>query len=344
MKKPLLSVIIPVFNRADTVGRIINRVLKQKMSDFELILVNDGSTDNSLAILKKFAKQDKRVRVIDQPNRCGGPSGGRNTGLENAKGEFILLLDSDDDIEPEMIPAMMKKQQTTNADLVVCAIKEVFPIGKTIPLKIESKSIDTSKEDIVAFAIDAMGKIGSLVYNPTNRIMRSSIIKKHNLKYLENLRFGEDTEFNMRYLKYAKKIEIMSEMFYIYHRDSLNSTFSESSLDYNNRVRLKEFLWKFAKTSKSSSAHDLAVWVQVRWFLSYCKIVIQSNLNQTEKKRRIIYACEHEKFKKLSSQKVLSKKHQMIIKATSCLITRPRFFYCFIKMIVPISSVAKVFA
>ena len=325
-KKPLLSVIIPVYNTGDIVSRIINRVLKQKMRDLELILVNDGSTDSSLGVLKKFAKQDKRVRVINQPN-SGSPSGGRNSGLKNAKGKLILLLDSDDDIDPRMIPAMIARQQSTNADLVTCAIKEVYPDGKIFIPNIIDRSIDADKQDVVIFALDSLGKESSVIYNPCNRLFKNEIIRKNNLKYRMDLRFGEDLGFNLEYLQYVKRIEVMSQTFYVYYFGSPTSVFSKSALDYKYRKENRNFLWKFAKTSSDPAAHNHAVWVQVRWFLSYCKIVCLSQLDDKEKVHRISYACKHERFKKILGKNNLGTKRLLIIKITYFLVKRPRTLY-----------------
>ncbi|MCL2280560.1 glycosyltransferase [Candidatus Saccharibacteria bacterium] len=339
MKKPLLSVIIPVYNTGDVVSRITNRVLKQPMRDLELVLVDDGSTDDTLSVLHQIAKQDARVRVITQKN--GGPSAARNTGLDSAKGEFVLLLDSDDDIESDMIPLMMEKQRSTNADLVTCVIKEIFLSGKTHTPNIESRSVDTAKQNVVLFALDSMGKEGSVIYNPCNRITRRSIIVDNHLKYRLDLRFGEDLAFNLEYLRYAKRIEVMNQALYIYHCDTATSVFSESALNHKYRQENTRFLWKFAKLSDDPAAHCLATWVQTRWFLSYAKLVSKSNLNKEEKKRRIIHACEHEKLERPAEFKYLSKKRQLIVKLILRLIKHPNLFYRFIKTVTPLSSAIK---
>jgi glycosyltransferase involved in cell wall biosynthesis len=339
MKQSLLSVIIPVYNTGDVVNRITDRVLKQPMRDLELILIDDGSTNSTLIILRRIEKSDKRVRVITQKN--SGPSVARNTGLESAKGKFILFLDSDDDISTDMIVEMMKKQESTKADLVICAIKEVFPDGKVKIPKIKPRSIDTSKQDVVVFALDSMGKEGSVIYNPVNRIMRNNIIKERNLRYQDDLWLGEDTVFNLEYLKYTKKIEVMNQAFYTYYRENSTSVFAESSLDYNSRQKSAALLWKFAKLSSNPIAHDLATWVQIRWFLSFCRLVCISKLEKAEQKRRIFYACENESLERIFNMESLSKKQQLIAKVTFSLIKHPKLLYNFIRTIIKIPGLIK---
>ena len=95
----LISVIIPVFNAEKYLPTCIESILAQTMPDFELLLINDGSTDNSKAVCDRYAAQDRRIRVFDCPNR--GVSAARNLGLDEARGEFVVFVDSDDWVVPE---------------------------------------------------------------------------------------------------------------------------------------------------------------------------------------------------------------------------------------------------
>lgn len=331
MKKPLLSVIIPVYNTASSINRIADRVLKQKMRDLELVLIDDGSTDDTPRVLSKIAKSSRRVRVVTQKN--AGPSGARNAGLRAAAGEFILFLDSDDDISPQMIPTMMRKQQSTGADVVTCAIKEVYPSGQTFVPDIKPRLVKATEQDVVVFALSSMGRETSVVYNPTNRIMRRDIITKNRLLYRTDLRFGEDLAFNLEYLRHARKIAVMSQPFYTYYHSTATSVFSESSIDYKYRQENTKFLWEFAETSDDPTVYNLATWVQTRWFLSFCKAVFRSSLSRNEKRQRVSYACRHEKFKKPNAIKALSFSQKLIIKTVMPLIKKPKVFYFLVSIV-----------
>ena len=107
MPAPKISVIIPVYNVEEYLPVCLDSVLAQTFSDFEAVCVNDGSPDNSAAILEKYAKKDARIKVVSRPN--GGLSAARNTGLENACGEYIYFLDSDDYIHPQLLEILYKK-------------------------------------------------------------------------------------------------------------------------------------------------------------------------------------------------------------------------------------------
>lgn len=120
-----LSIIVPVYNKEKYVDACIESILSQSFTDFELILVNDGSTDSSAIKCKQYAAVDGRILFIDQPN--GGVSSARNSGLKAAKGVYTAFVDSDDTIESDMYEALIKNALSSNADISACRIRTVFP-------------------------------------------------------------------------------------------------------------------------------------------------------------------------------------------------------------------------
>ena len=117
METPIISVIVPAYNLENYVAITIESVIAQTFSSWELVLVNDGSRDNTLLVCKNYAKQDKRIVVCDQPN--GGVSKARQTGFLNSRGEFILFLDGDDVLTPDALDTMIRLQRKYNVDVVV---------------------------------------------------------------------------------------------------------------------------------------------------------------------------------------------------------------------------------
>ena len=122
-----VSIIVPIFNARDYLGRCVESLLKQTMKSLEIILVNDGSTDDSLQICHFYAKDDKRIRVIDKPN--GGVSSARNLGLDVARGEYIGFVDPDDWVEATMYENMVNKATNNNADICICDCIRRTPRG-----------------------------------------------------------------------------------------------------------------------------------------------------------------------------------------------------------------------
>ena len=118
MKEELISIVIPVYNVRDYVGKCIESVICQTYKELEIIIVNDGSTDNSLDIVRKYERKDKRIKVIDKQN--GGLSDARNTGLKQATGKYIMFLDSDDFIDRDMLSVLHCNLKKYNKKISIC--------------------------------------------------------------------------------------------------------------------------------------------------------------------------------------------------------------------------------
>ncbi|MBE6318012.1 MAG: glycosyltransferase [Bacteroidales bacterium] len=200
---PSVSIIVPVYNTEKYLSRCIDSILAQTFSDFELILVDDGSTDNSGKICDEYAKKDSRIIVIHKEN--GGASSARNKGLEIAQGEWITFVDSDDFITNNFIGNLYDQE----FDMTIC--------GMTINSKeiiIDNQIINYNNiPEIIIYLYNL-----NLINGPYSKIFKYSIIKQNNLKFDESLRSGEDTHFVFKYLKYTTKLKLISECGYIYNQ------------------------------------------------------------------------------------------------------------------------------
>ena len=123
MKEPLISVIVPVYNVEKYLPMCLNSILAQTYKNFEVICVDDGSTDGSLALLQKYAQKDARIKVTHQENR--GLSGARNTGVDAAVGQYFCFVDSDDRIHPQLLEICLYLAQKEQADWVVFQLREI---------------------------------------------------------------------------------------------------------------------------------------------------------------------------------------------------------------------------
>lgn len=154
-EKPLLSIIVPVYDVERYLPKCMDSILAQTFTDFELILVDDGSPDNCPALCDAAAAKDARIRVIHQKN--GGLSAARNAGLDAARGAWIGFVDSDDYIAPEMYEAMYHAVQSTGADLALCDYAEVDEAGapcQSMHIRLEKK--DFTGRDLLKNATDSM--------------------------------------------------------------------------------------------------------------------------------------------------------------------------------------------
>lgn len=202
-----ISVIIPAYNAAAFIENCINTILNQSYNNFEVIVVNDGSIDNTLEILNELAKKDNRILVISQKN--GGVSEARNTALKHATGDFITYVDADDTV-PEKAFENMISLVNDDVDMVVCSHNEVR-FRKTP--HIEKEKIYT-KKDIENNFID----FDSVVWWPWGKLLRRSVITDNNLSYDTSITFGEDHIFNLVFAKHITgKVVVSSKIAYNYH-------------------------------------------------------------------------------------------------------------------------------
>lgn len=210
MRLPEISVIVPIYNAEKFLRRCIDSILSQTYTDFELLLVDDGSKDGSGAICDEYARKDSRVRVFHKPN--GGVSAARNLGLDNARGEWIAFADADDWVEADWLSSRTELIHA-GCDLVCCG----FQIHKVEGSAIINKGVNYNGDNtgLVELLIQA-GMEGSL----WNKLFRSSIIKSQNLKFNSIFRFREDEEIFFRYLVFCNKcVSTDSPMYHYYEPD-----------------------------------------------------------------------------------------------------------------------------
>nr|WP_067060036.1 glycosyltransferase [Mucilaginibacter sp. L294] len=165
---PLLSIIVPVFNKEKYIEDCINSILGQSFGDFELILVNDGSTDASYQICREYAAKDNRIILIDQKN--AGVSAARNKGLGMARGQYIGFIDSDDTIETDMYATLIRNITSADADISVCRLRVVFPNKTVSPA--ESEGVVIYKHD------DALSRFFNQLFDVSanNKIYKAGLL------------------------------------------------------------------------------------------------------------------------------------------------------------------------
>lgn len=212
-KSPKISIIMPVYNSELFLNDTIKSILSQTFRDFELIIINDGSTDSSGEILDAFAEQDDRVRVIHTSN--GGPSGARNIGIDNAGGEWIQFMDSDDIIDENMLIELLKASE--GVDMVVSgAIRENSVYGMSAVKNIVSARLE-SPDEIGKYLLALNQDTHDLFMNYLwNRLIKRRILTEYNIRFNENMRLGEDFLFMCELLKHINKINIINQAYYHY--------------------------------------------------------------------------------------------------------------------------------
>lgn len=289
MNTPTLSIIIPVYNAGESITTLTYQILSQPFHDFELILVDDGSTDNTLSVLRGIAKNDERVIVRSKKN--GGPSSARNSGLDKARGTYVMFCDADDMIDPNIFVKMVKEIDENKTDLVVCGWKvdlrtnkKLLPGYKTISPEREIVSGSPLERD--RFILRSIGTNGQL-YNLWNKIFKRDIIEQYSLRFREDIHFGEDLIFSLQYFKHISQLKLIPDALYHYQTNSATSLFSSSALVLEYRAENYHTLTEYVGESKDNELLALYNWIRWRWLLSFHLIVSKSSRSNAEKVRLI---------------------------------------------------------
>ncbi|MGZ0017182.1 glycosyltransferase family 2 protein [Yeosuana sp. AK3] len=225
--KPLISVIVPIYNSEKYLERCITSICNQTYTNLEIILVNDGSKDNSLRICYEFAKNDTRIIIKDISN--SGVSNARNIGILAAKGEFIQFLDSDDFMPDNYIEVLYYEMTTHNADMVVCSIKSLNnQLEELNYADAENHVLNLlhPNENVLFNFFDRF-----LVFGPVNKLFKRNIITDNKILYDTNISYGEDMLLNLEYLKHCKTIRFTNQVYWPYIQDNINSLSKKRSED-----------------------------------------------------------------------------------------------------------------
>lgn len=265
MIRSKISVIIPVYNAEKNIGNIISKLVAQKYKNIEIIAVNDGSVDGSLGILRKFAKKDNRVVIINQKNT--GASAARNAGIKKATGKFITFIDSDDDISDELIYELARYAKNST-DFIMCGMS----IGdKTI---IAPNTYVEKKSSIVNYVLKSL-LTKNLLYGPYCKLFRRAIIIDNKVMFPEDVNYGEDTIFVLNYLRHAANLAVIGRSLYRYD-------FQPSGLAANNaavasfRSARSRALDDFVRGILSLRNITIYAALRVRWALAYLKCLIEA--------------------------------------------------------------------
>jgi len=226
--KPKISIIVPIYNMEQYLSRCLDSLLEQELKDFEIVTINDGSTDNSLQIIQSYADKDKRITIINKDNQ--GVSAARNEGIEIAKGDYIGFVDPDDWIDPRMYKEMLQIAEKGQIDIVMCSYFREFGAHskeKTYDLPnltffynndvknyLTRRLVGPLKREISnPELLDAWGTVWSKLY-------KAELIKRNTIHFIDLSEIGsnEDTLFNIQASYYANSFVFLNKPYYHYWR------------------------------------------------------------------------------------------------------------------------------
>ncbi len=247
-----ISIIIPVYNVENYLKRCVDSILQQTYKNIELILVNDGSIDNSGEICDTYAKNDNRVIVFHQKNK--GQSAARNVGLKHANGDFITFVDSDDWIELNMYEEMLNYTKTYNLDIIECDIQSTMD-----PVKTDKKRFVIENKEESTLRI-----LENQYFSVCRRIYKSEIIK--NLKFEENYIY-EDMLFTSYLFRKFNKIGYINKPFYNYFIENDSSTM-HGTFNAKN-VKSIDVIFSFEQNINTNSKNEQIIKASKNYILFF---------------------------------------------------------------------------
>ena len=235
MNQPLVSIILPVYNAQSHLARCVGSICAQTYQNIEIIILNDGSKDQSLPVCEEFRQKDSRILLVDKAN--SGVSDTRNLGLKLASGKYIEFVDSDDYLDPDFTERLVAAAEENEADFVIAPYKMVIPAGASKPEQVLDKIQDELGVMSVArppevreygflpagvydkdtFALRLMDKPASYFYSVLwNKLYRRDILTCNDIQFVSEMRWAEDLVFNLRYIQYAERFVAIDKPGYYY--------------------------------------------------------------------------------------------------------------------------------
>lgn len=285
----MISVVVPVYNAEKYVRRCIESIRVQTYSDWELLLVDDGSTDNSFSILKEYEKEDKRITAIHQKNAGAGAA--RNRGLSAVSGEYVVFVDADDYIEKNYFELLSCKKE----DIVFIDVNRRDESGKIVVTENLSVLQGKSKDDILRGQMT-----GKILWGGVRKAVKRSLLEKNYIKY-SNHRVGEEAIYSFLIMYYAKSFSFIKTAVYNYevHSNSLSQSYQEDpwgAVALALREKVKEIgayeeygntLNAFILTAGIVSIRNLASYYKYEEYKNRAIVCFEKVLNEMDKAKKI---------------------------------------------------------
>lgn len=274
-----VAIVIPVYNSSRFLRGCIESVISQTYKDIEIVMINDGSTDDSLNIIEYYSKKDKRIKYRSIKN--GGASIARNIGIKMCESNKIMFLDSDDSIAPNLVETLMN--EGGDFDFVMCGylVKE---INKNREYKYTCPGFSGRKKEFLNQLINYL--IPPYLLGPCFKLFDKRLLEKHNIKFPEDISFGEDAEFVLSYLENAETIKCIEYIGYIYNQydlGTLSKRFRKDKMDIYKRIN--DHIIKLLNDNEANNCLLNICNRYIQNYVEYTRELIISQLKYKEKKK-----------------------------------------------------------
>ena len=259
-----VSLIIPVYNVEKTIFRCLNSIKKQTYHNFEALIINDGSKDNTAAICDYFAMNDKRFVVFHREN--AGVSVSRNFGLENSTGSYLMFIDGDDEIRPDHIKKYVEAIETSNSDVVIGGLTKIDSKGNN-NLQVPDLSGFIDRNDFWNDVCDNPEIYGYMV----NKLFRLSIVKSYKCRFREDFYSQEDLDFCLSVYNYCESFFLFGSCDYIYYLsgDKRRPIVSHYIRNQCKLLSIAEKKADLTERSKNAVAERILVLIHTALYCSY---------------------------------------------------------------------------
>ena len=296
---PKVSILIPVYNVSKFLPRCLDSCINQTLKDIEVVCVNDGSTDESLSVLEKYAKQDKRIVIVNKEN--GGLPSARNAGMNNAKGEYVFFLDGDDYIDTKACEILYKKAKEENSSVVIFGA-QIVPESKNTPW-FENTLVPQEKKYSILKIKQFLSEPFMFPFLWRDFVLRSRI-EDNSFRLDEEIIIGEDTAFQFKILPLATNVVSIRDKLYFYDLSRDNSlTNNKKYKDIYNRIHFHLLLveklhdeWKSRNIYDEEAAPYFLRWALEFFYWDFCSVFTNQKIEVADSLVDLLKNCEVETY------------------------------------------------
>lgn len=286
--QPKVSIIIPVYNTEKYLKKCLLSIVQQTLKEIEIILVNDGSTDDSAKILSCFAKFDNRIKIINQENKKQGAA--RNNGVSNANGEYIGYVDSDDWVDLDYYEKLYNTAKKYDSDIALATNIRIGN-GKT-------KKRLNLKDEKEYISLNDKIKVSNQFKNecPTNKIYKKDLLTKYNIIWPEGI-YCEDKLYTIKALFYSNKLATTPNTYYYYYRRKNSTVNNKCSVTVSDKELAKKQVIDFLRNN-NANIKDKTIWATVSK-TKIANFTIYSNKESLKTKALFLFGLIPVKFEKI---------------------------------------------
>ena len=271
----LVSVIVPVYNVEKYLDECIKSIMEQSYTNLEILLIDDGSSDNSINICNRYSLIDNRIRVISQKN--GGASKARNRGIRESCGEYIIFIDSDDYWDDlDALKVMIGNMSESGADILQFGYKKYYEdINHIENYRYNFKRIDINLKS-KRYTLNYFAKYNLMYSSPCNKLIKRSLLIEGEIVFIEGIT-SEDIDWNARLFILAKKFDVIDKSIYVY-RQRYNSV--SNSINKDKLIQLKRNINKCIEYVDTYSLKDEEFFYEYMSYVAYqyMTLLVSSNM------------------------------------------------------------------